>query len=104
MSDETTVTTLAVALESVAARLDVAPTTVGEMTTWSVGDRIFATLGRDVASFRLDGPIAAAARRTPDTSGSDRGADWVAFTPPVLDPHAVDRIDAWFEAAHRRAG
>ncbi len=74
--------------------------------TWSREGRLFAALSADgsVAEFRLDGPIAAAARRTPDTSESGRGREWVAFAPPTLERTEFDRIVAWFEAAWRRAG
>jgi hypothetical protein len=66
---------------------------------------VFGTLdaaGR-TASFRLDDVLAAAAQRTPDAAASPRGRPWVAFTPAELDGHAVDRAQAWFAAAHRRA-
>ena len=41
--------------------------------------------------------------RTPDTADSARGADWVAFSPPELDQHAIDRATAWLASAWRRA-
>lgn len=66
---------------------------------------VFAALdpsGR-TASFRLDDMLAGAAQRTPDAAASSRGAAWVAFAPADLDAHAVDRAQAWFVAAHRRA-
>jgi hypothetical protein len=73
------------------------------VTTWAAGPSVFATLEGDRAEFRLDPQVAAAALRTPDTSPSARGSDWIAFAPPVLDDHAVDRAEAWFLSAHRRA-
>jgi hypothetical protein len=75
----------------------------GPVTTWAAGPSVFATLEGDRAEFRLDPQVAAAALRTPDTSASGRGSDWIAFVPPVLDDHAVDRAEAWFLSAHRRA-
>ena len=57
----------------------------------------------DRAEFRLDPAVAAAALRTPDTSPSPRGADWVAFSPAALDGHALDRAKAWLASAWRRA-
>ena len=44
-----------------------------------------------------------AALRTPGTATSPRGPDWVAFAPAILDDGAVDRAEAWFLSAHRRA-
>jgi hypothetical protein len=48
--------------------------------------------------------VAAAAQRTPDTSSSTRGPDWVRFSPTDVDGHAVDRAVAWLGSAARRAG
>ncbi len=75
-------------------------------TTWAMEDVPFATLDAagTTASFRLDPHLAGAARRTPDTSGSYLGPEWIEFRPPVMDGHAVDRATAWFHAAVRRAG
>ena len=71
---------------------------------YRVGDRVIAVAHGDAsAEFRLDPVVAAAARRTPDTDTSDRGPEWVRFSPAELDPHAADRARAWFEAAVRRA-
>ena len=75
----------------------------GAVVTWAAGPSVFATLDGDRAEFRLDPQVAAAALRTPDTSPSPRGTDWIAFAPPVLDDHAVDRAEAWFLSAQRRA-
>ena len=71
--------------------------------TWSRGEVPFAALGRDGVEVLLDGPIAAAARHTPDVGPSTRGADWVRFNPHILDAHALDRLHAWIELAHRFA-
>ena len=70
---------------------------------WSIGGRVFAAADGPRAEFRLDPMIAAAALRTPDTSPSSRGGDWVAFAPPVVDQHALDRAGAWLASAWRRA-
>ncbi|HYM84855.1 MAG TPA: hypothetical protein VEY67_11965 [Candidatus Dormibacteraeota bacterium] len=66
--------------------------------------RPFARLDRDRASFRLDPVLVAAAIRTADTSRSPLGAEWVAFAPATVDRFALDRAEAWLEAAWRRAG
>ena len=71
--------------------------------TWSSGGRPFAVLAGVRAEFRLDPVVAGAALRTPDTAPSARGADWVAFAPAELDDPAIDRAEAWFLSAHRRA-
>jgi hypothetical protein len=70
---------------------------------WSVGEVPFAILSGNRAEFRLDPVVVAAALRTPDTAPSSRGSDWVAFAPVVIDDHVVDRAEAWFLSAYRRA-
>ena len=61
--------------------------------------------GEEVIELRLGPEISEAARRTPDTSGSERGPDWVRFAPRSWDEdHAQDRLDAWFRVAWRFAG
>jgi len=77
----------------------------GAGTTFAAGSppAVFAALSGDRAEFRLDPLVAAAALRTPGTSGSPRGSDWVAFAPGILDDGAVDRAEACFLSAHRRA-
>jgi hypothetical protein len=78
-------------------------------TTWRVagmGDAAaapFATLTGGRAEFRLDPLVAGAALRTPDTSPSPRGPEWVAFAPGELDDAAIDRAEAWFLSALRHA-
>jgi len=72
---------------------------------WDRTGRAFAAVSVDgaAADFRLDGAVAAAALRTPDTARSRRGAEWVTFRPEALDDHAMDRAEAWFGSAWRRA-
>jgi hypothetical protein len=72
---------------------------------WDRTGRRFATASADgqVAEFRLDPAVAAAALRTPDTKPSRRGQDWISFKPEGLDDHALDRAEAWFGSAWRRA-
>jgi hypothetical protein len=76
----------------------------GDAVTWAVGDTVFAALDAGRSEFRLDPLVARAALRTPDTAPSTRGPDWVAFAPETLDDGAVDRAEAWFLSAYRRAG
>jgi len=73
------------------------------ITTWSLRSVPFVVLEGSRASFRLDPLVAAAALRTPDTEPSSRGADWVSFSPSVVDDLAIDRAEAWFLSAARRA-
>lgn len=70
---------------------------------WSTGGTRFAVLEGDAIELHLDEPVARAATRTPDTAPSHRGTDWVRFSPGELDEHALDRLDAWFRFAYRRA-
>ncbi len=92
-------------LEEVADDLD-AVETVGTAggTEWRRGDRPFAAASDDAAEFLLDPFVARAALRTPDTSPSPRGPDWVRFAPPELDEPALDRAVAWLTSAWRLAG
>jgi hypothetical protein len=96
-------------LDDVAAALEAAglPTkreaAAADTVAWSRGGVTFAVLGDAGVELRLDVRVAAAAARTPDAAPSDRGPDWVRFNPHTMDAHAVDRLDAWFGLAARRA-
>lgn len=59
--------------------------------------------GEESIDLRLGPEIGEAALRTPDTSASDRGHDWVSFSPKVWDDMSVDRLRAWFRVAWRMA-
>jgi len=83
---------------------DVASSPGGAGRSWLRGTVEFAVAGPFGVELRLDRQIAAAATRTPDTGPSPRGPEWVRFNPRELDPHALDRLAAWLELAHRRAG
>lgn len=74
-----------------------------EAVSWTTGDVPVAILGPAGVELRLDSRVAAAAARTPDTAPSPRGPEWVRFNPQRIDPHAVDRLEAWFGLAVRRA-
>lgn len=76
----------------------------GAGRAWSRGPVEFAVVGPFGLEIRLDREVAAAAIRTPDTAASPRGPEWVRFNPRELDAHALDRLGAWLELAHRRAG
>ena len=83
---------------------DVSSSPGGAGRSWLRGGVEFAVVGPFGAEVRLDRQVAAAAIRTPDTGPSPRGPDWVRFNPRELDPHALDRLEAWLDLAHRRAG
>ena len=91
------------AAELAAAAGDVEAHRDGAVTIWSVGGTAFAALAGSALECRLDPVVGAAARRTPDTSASEHGPDWVRFAPAILDQYAEDRARAWFMSAHRRA-
>ena len=75
----------------------------GTAETWSVAGRPFAVLSGPAIELRMDPAVAHAATRTPDTTASERGPEWVRFEPAELDDHAGDRLAAWFIHAARRA-
>jgi hypothetical protein len=59
--------------------------------------------GEESIDLRLGPEIGEAALRTPDTHPSDRGHDWVSFSPKVWDELSVDRLRAWFRVAWKLA-
>ena len=98
--------TLGDVLEEAAAELDLDGVAATDgATEYANAGIVFATVDAAgvTAAFRLDRVLAGAALRTPDTRPSARGDVWVEFAPAVIDDHAVDRAQAWFIAAHRRA-
>ena len=82
----------------------------GDVTTPT--DREYARHGmtfatrpaEDAVELRLGPEIGEAAMRTPDTGPSQRGPDWIRFSPRDWDDHAFDRLEAWFLVAWRLAG
>jgi hypothetical protein len=82
---------------------DVAVAVSEASTTWSRSGMAFAVLGTDWIELRIGPAVAAAAARTPDTTASARGPEWISFAPVELDGYAVDRLGAWFGLAYRRA-
>jgi hypothetical protein len=83
---------------------DVTSSPGGAGRSWARGTVDFAVAGPFGVEIRLERQVAAAAARTPDTAPSPRGPDWVRFNPRELDAHALDRLEAWLDLAHRRAG
>lgn len=72
--------------------------------TWQRADTAFAALSGAMAEFRLGPEVVDAALRTPGTTGSPRGRDWVTFTPDTLERFDRDRVTAWFQLGWRLAG
>ena len=99
LPDLTIAEVLAAAAEDL---VGVAIVSSAEAATWSVGTTPFAVLTGELAEFRLDPLVVAAALRTPDTAPSPRGHDWVTYAPAILDDAAIDRAESWFLSAHRR--
>lgn len=93
----------ALATEAAAAAPGTIARSEGATTTWTAAGKPIVVLSSDAIEFRLDAVIGAAARRTPDTTTSARGEEWVTFRPAEIDQYAEDRIRAWFGAAYRRA-
>jgi hypothetical protein len=77
--------------------------TVGGATEFRRGGVAFAALEGERVDLRLNAEVAEAARRTPATSASHRGSEWVTFTPRLTEPHDLDRAEAWFLSAWRAA-
>ena len=103
MSDQTP-TSLTGVIEAAAAALEATERRATDTgAEWSIGGITFAAVGPDHADFRLARLVAEAALRTPDTSRSVRGRDWVVFQPAEVDKHAIDRAIAWLASAWRRA-
>ena len=104
MADQTELATI---LTGLAAELgDVEAIAKGAETDYLRADRLFAVAhaGGSV-ELRLRADVADAALRTPDTAASDRGEEWIDFSPPRwADPLARDRLGAWFLLAWRAAG
>ena len=95
---------LLAALQAAAAELPEVASGAGDQATieWTRAGVRFAILRGTSVDLRVGALIGAAAVRTPDTSASDLGPDWVNFAPSELDDHALDRLGAWFAAAARR--
>jgi hypothetical protein len=97
--------TPAEAIERLASELDgVQRRTAGASVEFVRGAALFAVQSGSRLDFRLRAEIAAAGLRTPETSKSTRGADWITLDTTTVDVFTVDRVTAWFEMAWRIAG
>ena len=99
--------TLRDALAESAADVDEVATSVSAdgSVSYVAGGKTVAVVGSTgtSAEFLLSKAVAAAALRTPDTTASARGPEWVRFEPAELDDHAIDRAVAWLGFAVRHA-
>ena len=86
-----------------AASVDVSVVVRGGTTDYARGGQPFAVRDGEAIELRLLAEIAEAAQRTPSTSASSRGDDWVRFAPSEWDDHARNRLEAWFRVAWRFA-
>jgi len=75
----------------------------GSTIEFSRRGKVFAAIEDQAASYRLSPAVTRAAMATPDTRKSERGADWVTFSPSSLARFALDRAVAWLESAWRNA-
>lgn len=98
------VETPAQAIERLSGELEgVQRRTSGRSVEFVRGSTVFAVQAGSRCEFRLRAEIVFAALRTPETSKSERGADWVALDTSAGDTFTVDRTVAWFETAWRFA-
>ena len=104
MSEPTGMSVGTLAEATIAALTEVNATATLASIEWSRAGIPFAATDGETLEVRLAVPVAHAALRTPDTEPSRRGAEWVRFTPVVLDQYAADRATAWVESAWRNAG
>lgn len=95
---------LSTILEQLASEAGAESRKTGGSVEYTNTGNVFAVSDSGGVELRLLADIAEAARRTPDTSESARGDDWVRFTPREWDDHARDRLEAWFRVAWRFAG
>ncbi|MFI5258072.1 MAG: hypothetical protein ACHQ01_00455 [Candidatus Limnocylindrales bacterium] len=97
--------TAAESMDRLAAELDgVRRTHEGGAVRYARGGVVFAAREGGRLSFRLRPEVVEAALRTPDTSLSARGLQWITLSPTVEDSFTLDRAAAWFESAWRLAG
>jgi hypothetical protein len=83
---------------------EIEPAAVDGGTAYVRHGLVFAVREGSTLSFRLLPEVVAAALRTPDTSSSPRGTDWISLNAAAQDPFVLDRALAWFESAWRLAG
>jgi hypothetical protein len=96
-------TTLETHLTEVAAEVGAARATATLGTEFRRDGHAFAFAAGNVVEVKLDPEIAEAALRTPSTSASSRGADWVRLAPDDASQMDLDRARAWFLSAWRAA-
>jgi nitrogen fixation/metabolism regulation signal transduction histidine kinase len=104
-NEEASTESPAQAVDRVAGELEeVRRREVGKAVEYDRAGIVFAAREAGRLSFRLRADIAEHALRTPETSKSPRGREWVTLASEVTDTFTVDRAAAWFESAWRLAG
>ena len=104
-NDEGAAESPAEAVDRLARELDeVRRREVGKAVEYDRAGIVFAAREAGRLSFRLRADIAEHALRTPETSTSTRGREWVTLASEATDTFTVDRATAWFESAWRLAG
>jgi hypothetical protein len=73
------------------------------VTEYHRGQQLFALVNGNIVTLRLRPDIAEAALRTPGTTASDRGPEWIDFAVQPGNPQDVDRLRAWLTIGWRSA-
>ena len=76
---------------------------IGGTAEYLRGGSVFAVVRGQQVELRVRPDIAEAALRTPSTSVSGRGADWIVFEPNSNEAQDVDRLRAWLTIGWRTA-
>ena len=76
---------------------------IGGTTEYLRGGSVFAVVRGRQIELKLRPDIAEAALRTPSTTASARGADWIVFEPRPNEAQDVDRLRAWLMIGWRTA-
>jgi hypothetical protein len=104
-NDEAATESSAEAVDRLAGELEeVRRRDFGKAVEYDRAGIVFAAREAGRLSFRLRADIAEHALRTPETSKSGRGREWVTLGSEATDTFTVDRAAAWFESAWRLAG
>jgi hypothetical protein len=76
---------------------------IGGSTEYLRGGLAFAIVRGRQIELRLRPDIAEAALRTPSTTSSARGPEWITFEPDADEPQDADRLRAWLTIGWRTA-
>jgi len=76
---------------------------IGGTTEYLRGGSVFAVVRGRQIELKLRPDIAEAALRTPSTTASSRGPEWIVFEPRPNEAQDVDRLRAWLTIGWRTA-